>query len=172
MIRSNTPQGTHAADANPAAHPTVIPVAQAPFLDEVQRESLRLLLAMMIPASARHGVPGADDPLILADVLTTLRRQPEAAMDALARLHEAAAGPLADLAPEQRASAIQDFRQQHRGRAMLLVSVAVQCYYRDDRVMQSLGMEPRPPFPQGFSVEQGDWSLLDPVRARAPMWRP
>jgi hypothetical protein len=32
-------------------------------------------------------------------------------------------------------------------------------------------MEARPPFPQGFSVEQGDWSLLDPVRARAPMWR-
>ena len=171
MTRSNPSQGTPAADASPAMQANVIPVARAPALDDTQRESLRLLLAMMIPASQRHGVPGADDPLILADVLATLGRQPEAAQEALARLHEAAAGPLADLTPEQRATAVQDFRQQHRGRAMLLVSVAVQCYYRDDRVMQSLGMEARPPFPQGFSVEQGDWSLLDPVRARAPMWR-
>ncbi|MGH7054344.1 MAG: hypothetical protein ACREFK_16060 [Stellaceae bacterium] len=31
--------------------------------------------------------------------------------------------------------------------------------------MRSLGMEPRPPYPKGFEVESGDWSLLDPVRA-------
>jgi hypothetical protein len=47
----------------------------------------------------------------------------------------------------------------------------VQCYYRDDRVMRSLGMEVRPPFPQGFEVERGDWSLLDPVRSRPPLYR-
>ena len=149
----------------------MIPLVQTPFLSDTQQESLRLLLAMMIPASERHGVPGADDPLILADMLATLGRQPAPALDALARLHEVAAGPLADLDPAGREAAVQDFRHQHRGRAMLLVSVAVQCYYRDDRVMRSLGMEPRPPFPQGFTLEQGDWSLLDPVRTRAPMWR-
>jgi len=38
-------------------------------------------------------------------------------------------------------------------------------------VMLSLGQEPRPPFPKGHVVEQGDWSLLDPVRARPPMYR-
>ena len=48
-----------------------------------------------------------------------------------------------------------------------LVSIIAQCYYRDDRVMRSLEMEPRSPFPQGFEVEQGDWSLLDPVKRRA-----
>ena len=46
-----------------------------------------------------------------------------------------------------------------------------QCYYRDDRVMRSLGMEPRPPFPKGYEVAQGDWSLLEPVKARDPFWR-
>ncbi len=44
-------------------------------------------------------------------------------------------------------------------------------YYRDDRVMRSLDMELRPPFPGGFTVEQGDWSLLDPVRSRPKLWR-
>ncbi len=52
-----------------------------------------------------------------------------------------------------------------------LVRVVLLCYYRDDRVMHSLGQEPRAPFPKGHEVEQGDWSLLDPVRARPPIWR-
>lgn len=40
----------------------------------------------------------------------------------------------------------------------------VQCYYRDDRVPRSLGLEPGPPFQRRNMVEPGDWSLLDPVR--------
>src|SRR6202022_921354 len=52
-----------------------------------------------------------------------------------------------------------------------LVRVVLLCYYRDDRVMRSLGQEPRPPFPKGHVVEQGDWSLLDPVRKRPRMHR-
>jgi hypothetical protein len=52
-----------------------------------------------------------------------------------------------------------------------LVRVVLLCYYRDDRVMRSLGQEPRPPFPKGHVVEQGDWSLLDPVRKRPRMYR-
>jgi hypothetical protein len=51
------------------------------------------------------------------------------------------------------------------GRAVL------QCYYRDDRVFVALGLEPRPPFPKGHDLQQGDWSLLDRVRDRPRMWR-
>ena len=40
-----------------------------------------------------------------------------------------------------------------------------------DRVLRSLGLELRPPFPKGYTLEQGDWSLLDPVKARPSMWR-
>jgi hypothetical protein len=52
-----------------------------------------------------------------------------------------------------------------------LSRVILQCYYRDDRVVRSVGLEPRPPFPQGHVLEDGDWSLLDLVRSRAPFWR-
>ena len=48
----------------------------------------------------------------------------------------------------------------------LTTRIVLQCYYRDDRVMISLGMEPRAPFPKGHELPQGDWFLLDPVRAR------
>jgi len=42
----------------------------------------------------------------------------------------------------------------------------LQCYYRDDRVLRSLGLELRPPFPKGHVLPDGDWSLLDPVKKR------
>jgi len=42
----------------------------------------------------------------------------------------------------------------------------LQCYYRDDRVLRSLGLELRPPFPNGHVLPDGDWSLLDPVKKR------
>jgi len=38
-------------------------------------------------------------------------------------------------------------------------------------VLRSLGLELRAPFPKGYGLEQGDWSLLDPVKTRASMWR-
>jgi hypothetical protein len=47
----------------------------------------------------------------------------------------------------------------------------LQCYYRGDRVVRSLGLEARPPHPRGHLLEDGDWSILDRVRARPPMWR-
>ncbi len=52
-----------------------------------------------------------------------------------------------------------------------LTRVVLQCYYRDDRVVRSLGLEPRPPYPRGYVLDDGDWSLLGPVRARPPFWR-
>ena len=52
------------------------------------------------------------------------------------------------------------------------MSLICQSYYRDPRVLESLGTPPRPPFPEGYEIQQGDWSLLDPVRARGPIYRP
>ena len=49
--------------------------------------------------------------------------------------------------------------------------LVTQCYYRDDRVVRSLGMELRPPHPEGYAVDQGDWSVLDQVRKRQPFHR-
>jgi hypothetical protein len=55
--------------------------------------------------------------------------------------------------------------------AATLVRVVLQCYYRDDRVLRSPGLELRAPFPKRHMLEDGDWSLLDPVKARARKMR-
>jgi hypothetical protein len=91
-----------------------------------------------------------------------------AALDHLARL---AGMPLADLDAAARDDVARQFRASGGGPAATLVRVVLQCYYRDDRVLRSLGLELRAPFPKGYVLEDGDWSLLDPVKARARKMR-
>jgi hypothetical protein len=140
-------------------------------LTPAQQDDLRTLAAMIIPASSAYDVPGADDPVIQADMLATLGRDAGAARDALERLARLAGAPLATLDAASRAAVARDLRATGGTAVATLTRVVLQCYYRDDRVVRSLGLEPRAPFPQGHELEQGDWSLLDRVRALPPMWR-
>ena len=136
-------------------------------LTRVQRDDLRTIAAMIVPASDEYKVPGADDPAIQADLLATLGRDTKlvaAALDHLARL---AGAPLAELDAVRREAVALEFRKHGGAAAVTLVRVVLQCYYRDDRVLRSLGLELRAPFPKGYVLEEGDWGLLDPVKARA-----
>ena len=135
-------------------------------LTPAQRADLRTVAAMMIPASEEYEVPGADDAAIQADMLATLGRDTKrvaAALDYLARLAD---GPLAALDAQRREAVAREFRASGGVAAATLIRVVLQCYYRDDRVLRSLGLELRPPFPKGHILPDGDWSLLDPVKAR------
>ena len=136
-----------------------------------QLDDLRVVAGMIIPASVEYGVPGADDATIQADILATLGRDFELVRDGLDDLARLAGMPLANLGEAAREAVARQFRASGGPAAATLTRVVLQCYYRDDRVLRSLGLELRPPFPQGYALEQGDWSLLDPVRARPPMWR-
>src|SRR4051794_12335909 len=135
-------------------------------LTRAQRDDLRTVAAMIVPASDEYKVPGADDPAIQTDMLATLGRDTALARQALDHLARLAGKPLAELAAGKRDEVANEFRATGGGAAATLVRVVLQCYYRDDRVLRSLGLELRAPFPQGYALEQGDWSLLDPVKAR------
>jgi hypothetical protein len=135
-------------------------------LTAAQRDDLRAVAAMIIPASTEYDVPGADDAAIQADMLATLGRDAPAVSAALDHLARLAGQPLASLDPARRDAVAKEFRASGGPAAAALVRVVLQCYYRDDRVLRSLGLELRPPFPKGYELEQGDWSLLDPVKAR------
>ncbi|MBX9943052.1 MAG: hypothetical protein K2Y40_03130 [Reyranella sp.] len=142
-----------------------------PTLTDAEARDLRALAGEMIPASTTYNVPGADDDLIFADILRSLERDTADARTALAHLAKLAGGAFADLPADRRRAVAATFKQQGGAPLFALNRVVLLCYYRDDRVMRSLGQEPRPPFPKGHVVEQGDWSLLDPVKKRAPIWR-
>ena len=143
----------------------------AESLTPAQRDDLRVIAAMMIPESAEYRVPGADDPAIQADILATLSRDAERVREALDHIARLAGRPLAELDMIRREAVAKEVRAAGGPAAATRIRVVLQCYYRDDRVLRSLGLELRPPFPKGHTLEQGDWSLLEPVKARPPMWR-
>jgi hypothetical protein len=136
-----------------------------------EQQLLRAVAGSMIPASPELGLPGADEPAIFAEILAIADRDPVAVREPLRLLQELSGGSFVALDASRQAALAAAFRERHPDPFLALVSITVRCYYRHDRVMRSLGMEPRPPFPLGFEVEQGDWTLLDPVRARGPIFR-
>jgi len=132
---------------------------------------LRCIAGMIVPASAKYEVPGADDDIIFADIIKSLGRDTEDVRAALAHAAQLAGGSFAALDAARRQEVAATLRAEGGNPVAVLTRVVLLCYYRDDRVMISLGLEPRPPFPKGHVLEQGDWSLLDPVKKRAPFWR-
>ena len=156
---------------------------------EAELLTLTRFAGAMIPANAQYHVPGADDADIVADIVAAARRSDEAVAAAL-RFQDTVATAkygvqFADLSDADRTDFVNrsnttggfddvecEFDPAGISGQRTLVSIIAQCYYRDDRVMRSLEMEPRSPFPQGFEVEQGDWSLLDPVKRRGKIYRP
>jgi hypothetical protein len=136
-----------------------------------QRDDLRVIAGMMIPASDEYNVPGADDAAIQGDILATLGRDTKMVSAALDHIAKLAGRPVAELDDARRDAVVTEFRASGAAPAAVLARVILQCYYRDDRVLRSLGLELRAPFPKGYVLPEGDWSLLDPVRARGGSMR-
>ena len=141
-------------------------------LSKTEIADLRCLSATIIPPSAKYGVPGADDDRIFSDILSSIGRDITNVRAALTRLRTLAGGPFAALNAPRRGKVAAELRADSGAPLGVLTRIVLLCYYRDERVLVSLGLEARPPFPKGHPLEQGDWSLLRPVRARKPFWRP
>jgi hypothetical protein len=140
-------------------------------LTAAQRDDLRTIAGIMIPASAEYDVPGADDAKIQDDIVATLGRDGTVVRAALDHLSRLAGQPLATLDSIRRDAVVAEFRATGGAAAATLRRVILQCYYRDDRVLRSLNLELRAPFPKGYQLDQGDCSLLEPVKLRPLMWR-
>lgn len=136
-----------------------------------EARDLRRLAGIMVPASAEHGVPAADDEAIFTDIIRSLGRDRGQVRMALAMLRDMAGGDFEALDGTKAETAALALLERRTPVVTTLGRVVLQCYYRDDRVVRSIGLEPRAPFPKGHALDQGDWSLLDAVRERPRMWR-
>jgi hypothetical protein len=135
-------------------------------LTSAQRDDLRVISGMMIPESDAYKVPGADDAAVQGDIIATLGRDTKMMAAALDHIAKLAGQPLVQLDAAKREAVVTEFRASGGTPAAVLARVILQCYYRDDRVLRSLGIELRAPFPKGHVLPDGDWSILDPVKAR------
>jgi hypothetical protein len=137
-------------------------------LSDAEIGALREIAGTMVPADAGLGVPGADDPTILADIVRSMGRDLPLVRKAIA---EITAKSFTSLGRDRREALINDMYASRAAPIVALGRVILGPYYRDDRVLLALRQEARAPFPQGYTLEQGDWSLLDVVRRRPPLWR-
>lgn len=140
-------------------------------LSDAEADDLGKIAGTMVPEDTALGMPGADDPLILDDIVRSLGRDLPLVREAIAAIAAKSGGAFAEKDQEAREALVNDWYAGGGAPAAALGRVIVSAYYRDDRVLRALGHEARAPFPKGYRLEQGDWSLLDVVRGRPQLWR-
>ena len=140
---------------------------------EQERNVLRRLAGAMIGASEELQVPGADDDAIFGRFL-------ERAGDMVAALRPGMDDFFGEFGGTEGVAALDNAgfneavdaaRQKQHPFLEGMIALVAHAYYTDPRILQSLNKEDRPPFPEGNELEQGDWSLLDPVKKREPIFR-
>lgn len=140
-------------------------------------EDARDLIAVLdeiIPPSDDGRMPGAGAVGLLAHVEAELAKNPGLAPTVeagLAALREQAGGDFAALEGDARRDALNALAAAQPGFLPALVFQTFTGYYRQPAVLEALGLEARPPHPQGYALEMGDLDLLQPVRDRGKVWR-
>jgi hypothetical protein len=147
----------------------------SPNLTSVQRETLRVVLDMLVPASAQpRRLAAGELPQVLRAIENVATELPEvrSGLDMLQQEATARHGAaFATLDPAQRATLLGEFAARHPAALQRLAAETVTCYYQQDDVIKGLGLEARPPYPVGYQVVAGDLTLLTPVKARGKIWR-
>lgn len=145
-------------------------------LSAAQRSALAAVLDAIVPPSVDGRLPGAGE----LELAPAIEQQLGAmwvftargldALDALAR--ERGAAGFSAIAPAERAQVLDAHAAADPGFLPGLVFQTYSAYYQHPRVLEGLGLEPRPPHPKGYALEQSDLeALLAPVRARAKLYR-
>lgn len=140
-----------------------------------QRAVLALVVDLIVPPSADGRMPGASE-LGVPDYLTSHAAPALPAILADLDRLQALAGQRHGCAFEAlpaagRQALVDGLRAVEPAFLERLALETVTCYYQSDRVLALIGVELRPPFPQGYQVIQGDLSLLAPVRQRGRLYR-
>ena len=144
-------------------------------LSATQRAIFDIVLDLIIPADPQRGKPSAADVGVFDYIF---ERDPSSLGGIANQLDELETAAIAEF-KESFATLTRESQEKivHHKRTenpQFLVALAVHtttCYYLDAKVMAAIGLPPRAPYPEGFTVPRGDLGLLDPVRERHAMWR-
>jgi hypothetical protein len=135
---------------------------------------MRDFLDLVIPPSEDEKMPGAGTLGLSADladaIIADARFAPlvEAGLQAVqdAAIVRDSAG-FSELSPEARLEVVESQLMAHPALMNGITSHLYLAYYQHPAVLEGLGEPARPPFPEGFEVEETDPKLLDALRERA-----
>lgn len=130
---------------------------------------LNTLFATLIPEHAERGLPSGAQ----VGFLETCREPQTVAFlrAATALLEEWTFAGFITLAFSERVEHIRRLEREHLREFRDVVKQLLMRYYIDDFVVEAIGLDPRPPFPDGYAVPDGDLSLLEQVYEREPLHR-
>ncbi len=143
--------------------------------DEKQHATLRDVLDAIIPADQVRGMPGAGE-LGLAGHIAALA----AGNDELKLVIQHGLGELDALLGDRRLSNVPVERRNETLERLDAASPAFvpsllfhtyTAYYQHSAVVEALGLEARPPHPDGYAMDPTDFSILDAVRKRGRLYR-
>ncbi len=134
---------------------------------------MRAVLDVVLPASGAGRLPSAADLDLgggLADTLEADAKFGPAVEAGLQAVHDAGmaidSGGFAGLQPDVRLEVFEGQLGLNPALVIGLTLYLYPAYYQHPRVLEALGEPPRPPFPEGFEVEEIDEGLLEKLRSR------
>jgi hypothetical protein len=142
-------------------------------LTDAERRLLAAVLDEIVPPEEGGRFPGAgqlglagpiDDALRKTPALRAMIVQGLAELDVQARGREPRG--FAALPPPDRLALLQE-----QSFLLPLTFQVFAAYYSAPRVVEALGLEPRPPHPQGYEMAPDDLTLLEAVRRRPRSYR-
>jgi hypothetical protein len=142
------------------------------FSDDEEHLLVRLL-DLIVPPDGDRGLPGAGALGLTGGIARTVQQTPmvrpvvEYGLSALAEL----AGKrrptgFAALSADEVKEVWEEFTATDQFFLPAFLFLVYSSYYQHPRVVEALGLEARAPHPKGYTVEESDWTLLDPVRRR------
>lgn len=142
-------------------------------LNEEQKRTLNALVNLIIPPSEDGKMPGAADVCFLADIGSnkSLHWIQEGLFSIVEESHKNYGKEFSMLKSSDQALLIDRFKRSFIQIFNRLTTQIIQCYYQDDDVLEALGLEARPPFPNGYSLKEVDLTLLEPVYLRGKIYR-
>ena len=142
-------------------------------LNKEQEQTLNVLLDLFIPPSEDGKMPGATDIDFLTyihneNILSWIR---EGLINIIEESHNQYGQKFLSLSGSNQMELIDKLRRKFRQYFSRLTTQIIQCYYQHDDVLEAIGLDARPPFPQGYLLEEGDLTLLEPVYLRGKIYR-
>jgi hypothetical protein len=143
-----------------------------------QQQTLASVLDQIIPPSEDGRLPGAGAAGLAGYIDRALEQMPDLRPMIVASLK--ALGDLAlrrhsrryaELGEADKAALAAELAASADAFPPALVLHAFAGYYQTPRVLEALGLEPRPPHPSGYTMQPNDLTLLDEVRRRPKMYR-
>ena len=141
-----------------------------------EEQVLMHLLHVIIPPDGDRGLPGAGALGLTASIARAVQQMPmlrpvvEYGLSALAELaRKRTPTGFAALSADEAKDVWEEFAATDQFFPPACLFLVYSSYYQHPRVVQALGLEARAPHPKGHTMEESDWTLLDPVRGRTAM---